>query len=137
MRLLGHDGVYEVRHSPLGSFVARIEDGPPLVEGFFPNVPPAPASLLARVVALFKERPTTEALVSVVYDTDEDEHHLIWQGEHADASSIHYTPLPDDERYLVVAEIHSHHSMRDRANNRATPERSHGWQKTGYYSVVQ
>jgi len=112
MRLLGHDGVYEVRHSPLGSFVARLEDGPPLVEGFFPNVPPAPASLLGRVVALFKERPDTEALVSVVYDTDEDEHHLIWQGEHADASSVHYTPLPDDERYLVVAEIHSHHRMR-------------------------
>jgi len=25
--------------------------------------------------------------------------------------------------------------MGDRANNRATPERSHGWQKTGYYTL--
>jgi transposase len=25
--------------------------------------------------------------------------------------------------------------IRDRANNRATPERSHGWQKTGYYTL--
>lgn len=72
MRLLGHDGVYEIRSAPIGSFVARIEDGPPLVEGYFPAVPPAPASLLARAVEIFKERSETEALLSLVYDSGED-----------------------------------------------------------------
>lgn len=110
-RLLGRDGVYEVRSSPLGSFAARIEGGGNVCEGFFPAVPPCPASHLARAVELFKERPETEALVSVVYDSVESEYHLVWQGEKADRASVEYTPLPDDERYLVLAEIHSHHSM--------------------------
>lgn len=82
------------------------------MEGFFPAIPPAPAKLLARCIELFKERPDKEALVSLVYDSKEDEHHLIWQGDDADSSSVGYTPLPDDERYLVIAEIHSHHSMK-------------------------
>ncbi len=109
-RLLGADGVYEVRSSPLGAFVARLE-GVPLKEGYFSALPPCPAPLLARTVEIFKERPEKEALVSVVYDSLEGEYHLVWQGEVADRSSVEYTPLPEDERYLVYAEIHSHHTM--------------------------
>lgn len=111
MRGLGDDGVYEVRSSPLGNFVARIEDGTSLREGFFSVLPPCPARLLERTVELFKERPDKEALVSVVYDSEEGEYHLVWQGEKADRGSVEYTPLPDDERYLMLAEIHSHHTM--------------------------
>ncbi|PLS84467.1 MAG: hypothetical protein CYG60_17830 [Actinobacteria bacterium] len=111
-RILGLDGVYEVRSSPLGSFVARVEGGVNLAEGFFPTVPPCPAGLLKRIVEIFKERPDTEALVTVAYDSEEGEYRLVWQGDVADRGSVEYTPLPDDERYLVYAEIHSHHSMR-------------------------
>lgn len=111
-RILGPDGVYEVRSSPLGSYHARVEGGVNLTEGFFPTVAPCPAGLLRRIVEIFKERPDTEALVTVVYDSEEGEYHLVWQGDVADRGSVEYTPLPDDERYLVYAEIHSHHSMR-------------------------
>jgi hypothetical protein len=111
-RILGFDGVYEVRSSPLGSFVARVEGGVGVTEGFFPTVPPCPAGLLKRIVEIFKERPDTEGLVTVVYDSEEREYRLVWQGDVADRGSVEYTPLPDDERYLVYAEIHSHHSMR-------------------------
>ena len=111
-RILGLDGVYEVRSSPLGNYCARIEGGVSLTEGFFPTVPPCPAAHLRRIVEIFKERPDTEALVTVVYDSEGGEYHLVWQGDVADRGSVEYTPLPDGERYLVYAEIHSHHSMR-------------------------
>jgi hypothetical protein len=111
-RILGLDGVYEVRSSPLGSFCARVEGGVGLTEGFFPTVPPCPAGLLKTIVEIFKERPDTEALVTVVCDSEEGEYHLVWQGDVADRGSVEYAPLPDDERYLVYAEVHSHHSMR-------------------------
>ncbi|QIN81086.1 hypothetical protein GBA65_21875 (plasmid) [Rubrobacter marinus] len=110
-RILGLDGVYEVRSSPLGSYCARVEGGASLTEGFFPTVPPCPAGHLKRIVEIFKERPDKEALVIVVYDSEEGEYHLVWQGDVADRGRVEYTPLPDDERYLVYAEIHSHHSM--------------------------
>jgi hypothetical protein len=111
-RILGLDGVYEVRSSPLGNFIVRVEGGVNLAEGFFPTVPPCPAALLKRIVEIFKERPDMEALVTVVYDSEERDYHLVWQGDVADRGSVEYTPLPDDERFFVYAEIHSHHSMR-------------------------
>lgn len=110
-RLLGHDGLYEVRSSRLGSFVARMETETTIREGFFPTVPRCPVALLSDTVSLFGERPDTEAMVSVVLDVETREFHLIWQGEIADASSVEYEPLPEDDRYLLYAEIHSHHRM--------------------------
>ena len=110
-RLLANDGVYEVRTSRLGSFVARVETDTQISEGFYPTVPRCPTSLLSDTVRLFKERPNTEAMVSVVLDTRENEFHLLWQGEVADAGSVEYEPIPEDERYLLYAEIHSHHKM--------------------------
>lgn len=110
-RLLAHDGVYEIRSSPLGQFVARIESPLVLQEGFYPVVPRCPASLLADTVRTFKERPDTEAMVSVVHDTETGGFLLVWQGEKADAASVTYDPLPEDERYVLYAEIHSHHRM--------------------------
>lgn len=110
-RLLGHDGVYEIRTSRLGSFVAKLEADVTLCEGYYPVVPRCPSSLLSDTVRLFGERPDTEAMVSVVLDVETREFHLIWQGEIADASSVEYEPLPEDDRYLLYAEIHSHHRM--------------------------
>jgi hypothetical protein len=110
-RVLGSDGVYEVRTSPVGQFCARIEAGLELAEGFYPVLPPCPASLLGRIVEIFKERPKVEALVTLVYDTEEGEYRLVWQGNDADGHSVQYVPLIGDERHVVVGEIHSHHAM--------------------------
>ena len=110
-RLLGSDGVYEVRSTASGQFCARVEAAVELEEGFYPALPPCPASMLARAVEIFKERPKTEALVSVVYDTEEGLYNLVWQGGVAGPSSVDYVPLMDDERHIVAAEIHSHHTM--------------------------
>lgn len=110
-RLLGDGGVYEVRTNGLGQFVARIEADATICEGFYPSVPPAPAGLLARTVRIFQDRPHTEALVSVVYDSQAGTYDLVWQSDDAGPGHVSYTPLPEDDRYLVLAEIHSHHTM--------------------------
>lgn len=110
-RIMGHDGVYEVRTSSVGQFAAKIEAGARIREGFYPAVPPCPASVLARTVEIFKERPKTEAMVSIVYDTEDAAYTIVWQGERATRHSVEYDPLMDDERRIVVAEIHSHHTM--------------------------
>lgn len=110
-RLLGSDGVYEVRTSPAGQFVAKVEGLFGVREGFFSALPPVPAALLGRTVEIFKERPDTEAMVAIVYDESEARHRLVWQGAKASSASVEYLPLVDDDRHVVVAEIHSHHRM--------------------------
>lgn len=110
-RLLASDGVYEVRTSALGNFVVRLESDAVIHEGFFPTVPRCPVSVLADTVRIFKERPDTEAMVSIAYDTHLDDFHLLWHGGKADRRSVEYEPLPEDDRYILYAEIHSHHIM--------------------------
>ena len=110
-RLLAEDGVYEVRTTPAGQFVAKVEGLCGIREGFFPALPPVPARLLGRAVEIFKERPETEAMVTIAYDELQSSHRLVWQGEEADRASVDYLPLLDDERHVIVAEIHSHHRM--------------------------
>ncbi len=132
-RILGRDGVYEVRTTPAGQFCAKVvEAGVEIQEGFYPALPPCPASLLGRAVEIFKERPEVEALLSLVYDTQDGEHRLVWQGDVADRSSVEYVPLVDDERHVVVGEIHSHHTM--------SPYFSHAddasERRSGLYGVV-
>ena len=110
-RLLADDGVYEVRTTTAGQFVAKVEGLCGVREGFFPALPPVPTALLRRTVEIFKERPETEAMVTVAYDELRGTHRLVWQGGAADRASVDYLPLLDDERHVVVAEIHSHHRM--------------------------
>ena len=110
-RLLASDGVYEVRTSPLGSFVVRLESDTVIHEGFFPTVPRCPVSVLADTVWIFKERPDTEAMVSIAYDTQSGDFHLLWHGGKANRGSVEYEPLPEDDRFILYAEVHSHHQM--------------------------
>lgn len=110
-RLLADDGVYEVRTTPAGQFVAKVEGLCGIREGFFPALPPVPARLLGRAVEIFKERPETEAMVTIAFDELQRSHRLVWQGDRADRASVDYLPLLDDERHVIVAEIHSHHRM--------------------------
>jgi len=131
-RVFGTDGVYEVRKTLLGTFVARMEPGVPVREGFYPCVPKAPASLLAKTVRIFAERPDREALVCVVFDRREGEFHLVWAEQEATASGVTYEPLPENERFVVYAEIHSHHGMP--AFFSATDDEHE--KKSGVYGVV-
>lgn len=110
-RLLGTDGVYEVRKTPLGSFIARIGPGVEVREGFYPTLPKAPAPLLAKTVRIFKERSRQEAVVNIVYDRREASFHLVWVEQSGSAASVTYQPLHEHEDLIVYAEIHSHGRM--------------------------
>ncbi len=111
-RLLGDAGVYEVRKSGVGTVVAKVPSDRKVLEGFYPAVPKAPASLLSKVVRVFKERPDREAVVNVVYDRHEGKHHLVWNEQRgASAGSVTYDPLPETDRLVPYVEIHSHNTM--------------------------
>jgi hypothetical protein len=110
-RLLADDGVYEVRTTPAGQFCAKVEGLTGVREGFYPALPPCPAAILARTVEIFKELPETEAMVTIAFDEVDRCHRLVWQGDRADRASVRYLPLLDNDRHVVVAEIHSHHNM--------------------------
>ena len=131
-RLLASDGVYEVRTSPLGNFVVRLESDAVIHEGFFPTVPRCPVSVLTDTVRIFKERPDTEAMVSIAYDTRSGDFHLLWHGGKADRASVEYEPLPEDDRFVLYAEIHSHHQMPAFFSNQ--DDRSE--RKLGLYGVI-
>lgn len=113
VRVLGDDGVYEARTTGAGTFVARMETPQTEVrEGFYPTVPKAPASLLSRIVHIFKRMPDREAVVSVVYDRREKRHHLIWNDQRDQSSGgVTYDPIPETGRIVPYAEIHSHNRM--------------------------
>jgi hypothetical protein len=111
-RLLGEGGVYEVRRTGLGTFIARVPCERKVREGFYPAVPKPPASLLAKTVRIFREMPDREAVVNVVFDRQEGEFHLIWNEQSgATAGGVTYEPLPETERLLPYVEIHSHNKM--------------------------
>lgn len=108
-RVLGDDGVYEARTNGAGTFVAKMEPRGEIREGFYPAVPKAPASMLARIIRIFKGMPDREAILSVVYDRREKRHHLIYNDQRYQTSgSVTYDPIPETERIVPYAEIHSH-----------------------------
>lgn len=131
-RLLCADGVYEVRSKLSGTYVVRLESGITLAEGYYPSVPKAPAKLLAEVVRIFAERPDTEALIDIVYDRRNGTFCLVWNQKRAGAGEVEYQPLPDDDNFVLYAEIHSHHKMHSFFS--ATDDKSE--KPTGVYGVV-
>lgn len=112
VRILGDDGVYEARTTGAGTFVAKMEPRREVREGFYPTVPKAPASLLSKIVQIFKGMPDREAVVSVIYDRREGRHRLVWNDQRDQTSgSVTYEPIPETGRIVPYAEIHSHNTM--------------------------
>jgi len=111
-RLLAHDGVYDVRTTGAGTFIARTNSSRCVDEGYYPVLPKAPYSLLARTVEIFKQMPEREAVVNVVYDRDDETFHLIWADQRdATSGGITYDPVPETDRFVPYVEIHSHNTM--------------------------
>ncbi len=127
-RVKAPDGFYEIRTTSIGAFVAAAPDeriaklgtavaAIPHVasaprEGFYPALPKAPSELLERTVAIFAEIPEHEAVVNVVYDRTQGRYHLIWTEQRdATSGSVTYDPIPETDRFVPYAEIHSHNRM--------------------------
>lgn len=111
--VLGEDGVYEVRRTPLGTFIAPLPSDLDVAEGFYPEVPKAPARLLASVIAAFKDRPKHEAVVEIFYDRRDGSFAPYWPPQrNATAGSVEYDPLPETDDVFRFMNIHSHNRMR-------------------------
>ena len=75
------------------------------------KLPKPPASVLRRVVSLFKQSADSEELLTIVYDHTEGRHRLVRVQQTTSPADVHYDALVEDERYTIFCEIHSHHRM--------------------------
>ena len=118
----GRDGrVYEIRCTEAGRFVVPATDIPELSEvsaGFFPALPRIPFPVICQVVGFFRyfmrER-ELEAMVQIYWDKLEEQYRIAVPKQfvgkaHVDAR-LDADDALDEDRYVCVADIHSHNSM--------------------------
>lgn len=111
-RLLGSDGVYEIRRTPLGTFIAPIACGLEISAGFYPKVPKAPTSLLAEAIELFAGTPEVEAVAEIFHERRSGSFHLFRpEQREATAGGVTYDPLPETEDVFCYLNLHSHNRM--------------------------
>lgn len=111
-RVLGEDGVYEMRRTPLGTFLARVPPALDVVEGFYPDVPKAPARLLPFIIEAFRDRPNHEAVIEIFHDRRDGSFKPYWPPQRgATAGSVEYDPLPETDDVFRYMNLHSHPRM--------------------------
>lgn len=121
--LPARDGkVYELRRTPLGTFIApaeNVEELSAVQAGFRSALPPVPLALFLQVVAFFRsflrEGQEWEALVHLYWDKVKEEYRVLiptqWVGKASVDALLGEEDALDEERYLHFADIHSHNSM--------------------------
>jgi PRTRC genetic system protein A len=111
-RVLAWDGVYEIRRTHLGCFASYVPSDLDIREGFYPEVPKAPVSLLVTAISAFRDRPKHEAVLEIFYDKRDGSFRLYWPPQrNATAGSVEYDPLPETDDVLRYLSVHSHNAM--------------------------
>lgn len=113
--------IYEMRRNEIGTFIApssKIVELDMVRAGFQMNLPRLPAAKLAEIISFFRRVCTAydccmEALVNVYWDRVEQEYILHVPAQQATAVSVEtdLSDRPDENRYLLVMEVHSHNMM--------------------------
>ena len=113
--------IYEMRRNEIGTFIApssKIVELDMIRAGFQMNLPRLPAAKLAEIISFFRHVCVThdncmEALVNVYWDRVEQEYILHVPAQQATAVSVEtdLSDRPDENRYLLVMEVHSHNMM--------------------------
>ena len=107
--------IYEVRKNRIGTFVAEADNVAHfdmLRAGFIPALPKIPYAILAEIVAFFKSRGETEAMANIYWSSDEQRYIVHVPEQTVSKSSVETTLLDiDDEKFLLVMELHSHNTM--------------------------
>lgn len=131
--MLGADGVYEVRTTQAGTFVARFESSRKIREGMHLSVPPIPVGFLRQVVDYFREAPREERLANICYDRlDGFAYYVSYPDQHGTETSVEADGTRETEDTFIVLQLHSHGTMR--AFFSATDDRDEV--RTGLYGVV-
>lgn len=113
--------IYEMRRNEIGTFIApssKIVELDMVRAGFQMNLPRLPAAKLAEIISFFRRVCVAhdrcmEALVNVYWDRVEQEYILHVPTQQATAVSVEtdLSDRPDENRYLLVMEVHSHNMM--------------------------
>ena len=114
---------YEMRRSELGEFIApkhKITEFSEVRAGFRPALPRIPQELLRAIIGFFRSQMEAgtefEALVRIYWDREEQKFipFVPKQRVTKDSVTVRLTDedLPDEQRYLYYADIHSHNSMK-------------------------
>lgn len=111
--------VYEIRNTEIGLFVTRtqdVEELDPIVPSFRMRLPKIPMDILQQVIAFFRsfiqKDSVVEAMVNLLWDCQDDKYTIHVPEQVVSKSSVKAAPSDiDDERYLHVADIHSHNTM--------------------------
>ncbi len=113
--------IYEMRRNEIGTFIApssKIVELDMVRGGFQMNLPRLPAAKLAEIISFFRRVCAAydccmEALVNVYWDRVEQEYILHVPTQQATAVSVEtdLSDRPDESRYYLVMEVHSHNMM--------------------------
>ena len=113
--------IYEMRRNEIGTFIApssKIVELDMVRAGFQMNLPRLPAAKLAEIISFFRRVCAAydrcmEALVNVYWDRVEQEYILHVPTQQATAVSVEtdLSDRPDESRYYLVMEVHSHNMM--------------------------
>lgn len=115
-----NDGkIYEVRNNPIGTFIAEADSVSIFSNvraGFIPALPKIPYSILSEIIAFFKtyvtEKQENEAMANI-YWSFKDEKYCVHVPKQTVSKASVDTNLPDidEDKFLLVMEVHSHNTM--------------------------
>lgn len=108
--MLGRDGVYEVRQTQAGQFVARVETGRDIREGFVMRTPPIPVRVLGKVVHSFRNNPETELMANICHGRGG--YYVEWPDQEGTSSTVSAAGRMETDEDFIVLQIHSHGTMR-------------------------
>ena len=111
--------IYEVRNNQIGTFIAEADSVSLFSKvraGFIPALPKIPYSILSEIIAFFKtyvtEKSENEAMANIYWSFEEEKYRVHVPKQTVTKASVD-TNLPDidDEKFLLVMEVHSHNTM--------------------------
>lgn len=112
--------VYEVRSNRIGTFIAEADNVSILKKvraGFVPALPKIPYSILAEIITFFKAYVTTaeelEAMAYIYWSFADEKYYVHVPKQQVSKASVDaMLPEMDEDKFLLVMEIHSHNTMR-------------------------
>ena len=111
--------IYEVRNNQIGTFIAEADSVSIFSKvraGFIPALPKIPYSILSEIIAFFKtfvtEKSENEAMANIYWSFEEEKYRVHVPKQTVTKASVD-TNLPDidEEKFLLVMEVHSHNTM--------------------------
>ena len=111
--------IYEVRNNQIGIFIAEADSVSLFTKvraGFIPALPKIPYSILSEIIAFFKtfvtEKSENEAMANIYWSFEEEKYRVHVPKQTVTKASVD-TNLPDidEEKFLLVMEVHSHNTM--------------------------